>query len=361
MIEAYTALPLEKVLYGPGSVAELPAEVERLGGRRALVITGNTLANETPLGQQVATLLGRRHAGTFSGVQPHVPESSVEAATEQAREKKADLLVSFGGGSPIDTAKAVAWALAGGGSPPPHIAIPTTLSAAEYSHIAGYTDESTNTKDRHADPQLTPRVVILDPRLTLETPPWLWSSSGIRALDHAVETLYAPGEHPLQNVLALQAIEDLFDCLPAAREKPDDVDLRLRCQLAAWMSFFAPATIKYGLSHTLSKSFGTTFGVPHGITSCITLPAVMRFMAETRAAALAPMAHALGRAHSDTPEGVAALAAADAVTDLIRRLELPTRLRDVDVPREAMERIATIAVGDGPRRQDVLHILETAW
>lgn len=361
MVSAYTALPQEKVLYGASSVAELPAEVERLGGRRALIITGNTLANETPLGRQLATLLGRRHAGTFSGVQPHVPESSVQVAAEQARKNDADLLISFGGGSPIDTTKAVAWELAGEGSPPPHIAIPTTLSAAEYSHIAGYTDERSNTKDRHADPRLTPRVVILDPQLTLETPPWLWSSSGIRALDHAVETLYAPGEHPVQDVLALQAIEDLFRYLPAAREKPHDVDVRLRCQLAAWMSFFAPATIKYGLSHTLSKSFGTTYGVPHGITSCITLPTVMRYMAEREGASLAPMAHTLGLVDSDTPERAAALAAAEAVNDLIGRLELPTRLRDVDVPREAIEHIATIAVGDDPRRQDVLRILEAAW
>lgn len=361
MVEEYTVLPQEKVLYGAGSVSELPAEVERLGGRRAFIITGNTLANKTPLGRQLVTLLGPRHAGTFSGVHPHVPQSSVQAAAGQAREKDTDLLISFGGGSPIDTAKAVAWTLANGGTPPPHIAIPTTLSAAEYSHIAGYTDESSNTKDRYADPRLTPRVVILDPQLTLETPLWLWSSSGIRALDHAVETLYAPGEHPVQDVLALRAIEDLFHYLPAAREKPDDVDVRLRCQMAAWMSFFAPATIKYGLSHTLSKSFGTTYGVPHGITSCITLPAVMRYMAEREPASLAPMAHTLSLVDSDAPQQTAALATAEAVEGLILRLELPTRLRDVDVPREAIERIATIAVGDDPRRQDVLHILEAAW
>jgi len=298
----YTFLPLEKVHYGAGSVDALPAEVDRLGGRRVLIITGKTLAHETPLVERLAELLGRRHAATFAGVQAHVPESCVEAAAAMARESGADLLLSVGGGSPVDATKATAWILAGGGAPPPHVAVPTTLSAAEYSHVAGYTDEEANAKDRYVDPRLTPRTIILDPEMTLATPAWLWSSSGIRALDHAVETLYAPGDHPLQDVLALKAIRDLFTFLPAAREKPEDVAARLQCQMAAWMGFFAPATIKYGLSHTLSKAFGTRYDVPHGITSCITLPPVMRYVAKGTPAPLARMARALGAAEADADE-----------------------------------------------------------
>jgi alcohol dehydrogenase class IV len=176
-----------------------------------------------------------------------------------------------------------------------------------------------------------------------------------------VETLYAPGFHPVQDTLALQAIRDLFTYLPAAQAEPEDVDVRLRGQLAAWMSYFAPAAIQLGLSHKLSKAFGTRFGVPHGITSCITLPPVMRYMAQTHAAALARMAHTLGVATPDTPAQEAAFAAAAAVADLVYRLGLPGRLRDADVPREAIPSIAADAVGGGPQQTDAIDILEAAW
>lgn len=357
----YTFLPLEKVHYGMGCVASLPDEVDRLGGQRVLIMTGNTLAHETPLVDRVADLLGRQHVGTFSDVRAHVPESCVQGAAAMAREREADLLLSVGGGSPIDAAKATAWILAGDGDPPPHIAVPTTLSAAEYSHIAGYTDEEANAKDRYVDRRLTPRVIILDPEMTLATPAWLWSSSGIRALDHAVETLYAPGDHPIQDILALEALRDLFAFLPASHEEPEDLRARLRCQMAAWMSLFAPATIEYGLSHTLSKAFGTWYDVPHGITSCITLPPVMRYVAKQNAAPLARMARALGSTDQQAGEEEAALAAAEAVTDLIGQLSLPHRLRDVDVPRDAFATIAGEVAEKGYRREDVLQLLEEAW
>ena len=357
----YTFLPLEKVHYGAGSVSILPDEVDRLGGKRVLIITGNTLAHETPLVDRLADLLGRRHAGTFSDVQAHVPKSCVEAAAGMARERGADLLLSIGGGSPVDAAKATAWTLAGDDDPPPHLTVPTTLSAAEYSHVAGYTDEEANAKDRYVDPRLTPRTIILDPEMTLATPEWLWSSSGIRALDHAVETLYAPGDHPVQDVLALEAIRELFAFLPAVLENAEDVDARLRCQMAAWMGFFAPATIDYGLSHTLSKAFGTRYDVPHGITSCITLPPVMRYTAQQNAAPLARMGRALGAAGPDADKEQAAVAAAEAVSDLIQRLSLPHRLRDVDVPRDAFGTIADDVAEKGYPRDDALRILEEAW
>lgn len=363
MIETFTFLPLERVHYGPGSLAKLPVEVERLGASRVLIVTGRTVAEETPLVERTVALLGPKHAGTFAGVRQHVPQSDVARAAQQARDLGADLLVSLGGGSAVDGAKALAWQLAGDGDPPPHIAIPTTLSAAEFSHIAGYTVEGHEgrSKDRHRAPALTPRAIILDAQMTEFTPDWLWASSGIRALDHAVETLYAPGEHPVQSVLALEAIRELFVCLPASTGRPQDHHTRQRCQLAAWMSLFAPAAIQLGLSHTLSKAFGTTYEVPHGVTSCITLPHTMRHMATTHAPALARMARALDVADAGAPDAQAALAAVDAVSDLIARLDLPARLRDVDVPREAIPHIARAAVGDGERRAVAERILEAAW
>lgn len=363
MIETFTFLPLERVHYGPGSLAKLPLEVERLNASRVLIVSGRTVAEETPLVERAVSLLGPSHAGTFAGVRQHVPQSDVARAVQQARELGADMLVSLGGGSAIDGAKALAFELAGDGDPPPHVAIPTTLSAAEFSHIAGFTVEADDgrSKDRHRAAGLTPRAIILDAQMTAFTPDWLWASSGIRALDHAVETLYAPGEHPIQSVLALEAIRELFACLPASTGQPQDTETRQRCQLAAWMSLFAPGAIRLGLSHTLSKAFGTTYEVPHGITSCITLPHTMRHMATTHAPALARMARALDAAGAATPDHEAALAAADAVSDLIRRLDLPARLRDVDVPRQDIPAIARAAVGDDERQAVAARILEAAW
>ncbi|MGD8806238.1 MAG: iron-containing alcohol dehydrogenase [Chloroflexota bacterium] len=362
-INSYRFLPLEKVIHGPGGVARLPEEVDRLGGRRIVIITGRSLATRTPLVDELERLLGRRHAGTFSGIQQHVPESGIVAAGRLAREVNADLLVSLGGGSPIDAAKSVARSIASeSGRTLPHVALPTTLSAAEFSHMAGYTNESAGAKTGFRDPSVTPRVVILDPELTLNTPAWLWSASGIRALDHAVETLYSPGRHPVNDVLALEAIGELFACLPRAKAAPDEVETKYRCQLAAWMSFFGPAAVQYGLSHRLGRIVGATFGVAHGVTSAITLAHVMRYKAETEAPRLAPIAQKLKLADDGTPAHQAALAAADAVTKLVKQLDLPSRLRDVGVPDDALEEIAAQAaeqLGEDPA--GALRVVQAAW
>ena len=371
----YTFLPQERVIYGIGSLARLAAEADRLGCRRAWVITGRTLATETHLIRRVEAILGARHAGTFAGIRQHAPESGIVEAARLARASQADLLVSVGGGSPIDAAKAVARALAPvrgkrglagtDGAFPLHIAIPTTLSAAEFSHLAGFTDEATKTKTGFADPRATPRVVILDPEMTLATPLWLWLASGIRALDHAVETLYSPGYHPVNDVLALQAIRGLFEFLPRSKAEPDNLDARQQCQLAAWMSYFGPASVNAaaGLSHTLGKRIGATYDVPHGVTSCIILAHVIRYKSRSDedAARLAPMARALDQVSPGASSREAALAAANAVAGLVQQLELPSRLRDVNVPESALESVARTAVGDSPQVTDVIEILRQAW
>lgn len=359
----YTFLPLEKVIHGPGSIDQLPTEIDRLGGRRALIITGRTLAHETPLIRELEKMLGDRLAATFSDIRQHVPESGITAAKQLAYDTRADLLVGLGGGSPIDGSKAVARAIFDEkGQLLPQIALPTTLSAAEFSHMAGFTDEEAGEKTGFVDPRVTPRVVILDPELALYTPEWLWSASGIRALDHAVETLYSPGLHPVNDILALRAIEDLFTYLPQAKQDPKDLEAKGRCQLAAWMSFFGPATVRYGLSHRLGRIIGATYDVPHGITSAITLAHVMRYKVGSEASRLAPIGHTLKLVDGNAPAQEATLAAADAVTELVKDLELPYRLRDVGVPEDALHDIATKAadqMSEDP--QGVIGIVQAAW
>src|SRR5207253_6496160 len=156
-----------------------------------------------------------------------------------------------------------------------------------------------------------PRAVILDAQLTLHTPLELWLSTGIRAVDHAVETLLAPGSHPFPDTLALDALVRLRSSLVATRAEPDDLAARTQSQLGAWFSFTLPGPAAAGLSHTLAKRIGSRHGIPHGVTSCVLLAHVMRYLAPRSAAAQARIAAALD---------VSDAYAADAVADLIQRL-----------------------------------------
>ncbi|MGH2588686.1 MAG: iron-containing alcohol dehydrogenase, partial [Dehalococcoidia bacterium] len=242
------------------------------------------------------------------------------------------------------------------GAPPPQIALPTTLSAAEHTHYAGVTGVD-RVKRRVADERLVPREVFLDPRLTLPTPPLLWLSTGIKALDHAVESVLRAG-HPITDVLALEAARCLFATLPECAEDAHAIEPRGRAQLAAWMSLFSPATSRGGLSHALGHQLGA-YGVPHGITSCVTLPAVLRFLEPVTAERQAAIALAIG-AHG--PLGAA-------VADLIARLGLPSRLRATSLTRGDLPRIAANALPEAqavsPRAIDgegtLLELLEEMW
>ncbi len=335
-------MPQEHVIFGANSINNLPDEVARLGGQRSLIITGRTLATQTDVIDRVREALGISYMGTYSGIRQHAPKSDVEQALSWVQKLNVDVLVSVGGGSPIDATKAVAMAISQErGFFPMHIAIPTTLSAAEFSHLVGVTDEESNMKVGFAHTQVTPRTVILDATLTLQTPLPLWLSSGIRSLDHAVETLYAPGVHPINDTLALEAIRRLFEYLPQCKAHPEDTEIRTELQLASWMSFFDEVNTPMGLSHNLGRRIGASYSVPHGITSCITLPHVMHALAPHYTHALAQIAYALHIVPSKTDELEAAYRAADAVSDLIRRLGLPQWLRDVGVNESELHAIAT--------------------
>ncbi len=351
----YFFLPQEHIIFGAGSLAHLADEVRRVGGQRAILITGNSLATQSDVVTRVEQALGSLHVGTFSSIRQHSPKGDVAQAAEQARTLKADVLVSVGGGSPIDATKAVAQALLQESEHLlPHIAIPTTLSAAEFSHLVGVTDEDAKMKRGFADAKLTPRSVILDANVTLTTPMQLWLSTGIRSLDHAVESLYAPGTHPINDVLALEAIRKLFTYLPRVRAQPDDLDARTELQLASWMSFFGEVNTPMGLSHNLGRRIGASYDVPHGITSCIILSHVMRAFASIYTQQLARIAQALGLASENADATQSALSAADAVHGLVGQLDLPQRLRDVGIDENELQKIAATT----PNREFSIEELE---
>ena len=394
----FRSLPQERIVYGEGALGELRNEVQALHARRAFIITGTTLAAKTPVIDAATEQLGNLCAGVFHECREHVPMETVLAAAARAREAGADLLVSIGGGTPMDTAKAVALILgedawtpdrlksfrtryehgAGSTAPEvrservlPHVTVPTTISGGEYSHGFSVTDEATRAKDIFIHPSFVPRVVILDPAVTLHTPEQLWLSTGVRSVDHAIESFCSRSHTAVTDSLALSALPSLLQSLLLCKEKPEDLSIRLECQIASWLSIYLVIpNVKFGLSHALGHQVGARFGVPHGLTSCILLPPVLAFNRVVNAERQSMLAAAIGAKtpHMSADQGAMALAAA--VERLVAQLGLPSRLREFGVPRDEFTQVAQQALEDvivetNPRAitgpEDVVGILEAAW
>jgi alcohol dehydrogenase len=242
----------------------------------------------------------------------------------------------------------------------PHVAIPTTLSVAELSGLAGFTTETEHEKVGLRGEALLPRAVIFDAALSLHTPLELWLSTGIRAVDHAVETLLTPGSHPLADTLALEGLRRLRASLLATRANAGDVAARTESQLGAWFSFTLPGPAAAGLSHTLGKRIGSRHAIPHGVSSCLLLPHVMRYLAPRSAATQARIAAALGVDVREMPVEQAAPCAADAVADLIRRLDLPHHLAAYGLSPADLEAAARPVASDEWPLEDLIGIYRAA-
>jgi maleylacetate reductase len=317
--------------WGAGSVAHLESELKRLSVERvALVTTRSLLSSLDKLpARPVAKVVITQHA----------PMSQIEAGVEEVSSARADGIVSFGGGSAVDAAKIISVRLAdGGGRALPHLAIPTTLSVAELAAGAGFTNEAGD-KAGMRDPRLLVESVIYDAELTMATPMKLWLSSGIRALDHAVEGFLADGEHPFNDVMALEAIRRLFVSLPRAKATPDDLGVRTENQLAAWFSFTLPGASASGLSHTMGKQIGARHGIPHGMTSCLLLPHVMRYLERRMPERVALLTTATG----PDPAG--------RVDGLIESLGLPQHIATFGVGEPELRKAAGELAGKYPAEE----------
>ncbi|GAB5469876.1 MAG: iron-containing alcohol dehydrogenase [Rhodospirillales bacterium] len=358
----------QEVLHGPGALTKLPQAVKRLGGERVFIVTNRSLATKTGHVEAVQRLLGRRWAGTMAAVRQHAPQGDVAAAAQAAGDAGADLLIGLGGGSPIDSAKAVAGRLAREGRALPQIAIPTTLSAGEFTPIAAATDEASGIKEVRVDHRLTPATVILDPVVTRETPRQLWASSGIKALDHAIEVLLAVQPHPLADLLAGEAIRRLRRSLLPSLADPFDLEARADCQFAAWLSIAGLPSVGIRLSHLIGHQVGARWGIPHGVTSCITLPHCMRHLAAETLPQQAGVAAAFGLRQDGPPSLGLALAAADEVAAFIARLGVPTRLSEAGARTADLETVAaavaaeTASGGSEPQSPEaILALLRLMW
>ncbi|KAF8135704.1 alcohol dehydrogenase IV [Boletus edulis] len=354
---------LKGVYYGPGCVhTALPTLLAVLGGTKALVVTGKSLREKTNVVTNVERILkdNGAFAATFSEIGQHAPVQGIIRGIEAFEAAGADIIVSIGGGSPIDATKAIVYRLQKqtGGKFLNHIAIPTTLSAAEYRGGAGYTDEQGN-KVSVSDPMISPAGVILDAELTLATPEELWLSTGLRALDHAVEGLYNPVLPYPMKAFCYAALSDLFKYLPKSKAQPGDLETRQRLLIAAWMSLWPFKIEKYGplgLSHSLGHKLGATYGIPHGITSCLTLAPVVTLKADVASpsgkAALAEALFYLREPSTGSVEGDVRRLGSK-IDELVRGLELHRTLASYSVPRANLPTIAKLALaaGDDPELQ----------
>ncbi|KAH7379548.1 hypothetical protein BKA66DRAFT_420707 [Pyrenochaeta sp. MPI-SDFR-AT-0127] len=342
---------LQSLHYGSGSVQKHLIERLPKESSKAFIITGNSLATKTPLVKQVEELLGNRHAGTFSKIGEHAPVAQLDEATEIFEgDSSVDTVISIGGGSPIDSAKAISHRLhEKSGKWLYHIAIPTTLSASECTMMAGYT-ESNGVKTGIRGKELVPHVVLLDSSFALHTPARLWLSTGMRAMDHAVELLYHPTATEMPTRwLTLQAAGSLFENLPKYKGDPKDEDTITKLQLAAFASLgFLGYNIKggLGLSHGLGYALGSPYGIPHGITSCLTLGHVVKLKAQDPSAAeqIARVLPFIGESKSgDTTKDAEKVG--DRILQLVKDLGLDSDLRNYKVDTDQIPVITKRATG----------------
>ena len=389
----FNFLALDRVHFGVTAAEALQQEIAQRASERVVIVTSRTLNRTTSVVTDLAQQLGDRVVGIFDECVEHTPRNSVIALAAVLRDARADLVVSLGGGTVIDSVKIALLCLAQGidhadaldqwhlkvnpdgtlhvpivGTPPcRQIAIPTTLSGAEFSDLGGATDTRTGIKHGFTGGFIGPVAVILDPAMTLHTPERLWLSTGIRAVDHAVEAICARNAQPFLDALGLRALKQLtgslkrLDSEAIDPSRPESLQGRLDCQIGAWLAAMSIRRADYGASHGLGHALGADAGVPHGITSCVLLPTVMRYNADVCADALNEISAALG--HPDQP-------AADLIEALIRRLGLPTRISELGVGRERLAVIAEKAMGNpfvrsNPRPiqtpAETLEILERAW
>ena len=341
----YTGLPM-RVVFGAGSVAQLAEEVERLGARRALVLSTPGRGDSV---REVAQSLGARLAGIYDKAAMHVPVEVAEEARRVARELGADCCISVGGGSTTGLGKAIALT-----SGLPVIAVPTTYSGSEMTTILGMTEGGM--KKTLRDPKVLPRTVIYDPALTLGLPMRISAASGMNAIAHCVEALYAADGNPINALQAEEGIRALAAALPRLVKSPRDLEARSDALYGAWLAGVSFATTGMGLHHKLCHILGGTFNLPHAETHSIVLPHAAHYNRDAAPQAMARIARALGK--DDAPQGL---------YDLESSLGLEMRLAGIGMPAGGLERAARIATESpypNPRPveyEGVLSLLDDAF
>lgn len=338
-----------RVVFAWGALAQLPAEIERLGARRALILA---TPDQRALADQVARVLGARAAGVRAEAVMHVPIDVARAAREAAAALDADCCVAIGGGSTIGLGKAIALE-----SSLPIVAVPTTYAGSEMTPIYGVTEGRLKRTGR--DPRVLPRTVIYDPSLTLSLPVAVSAASGMNAMAHAVEALYAEDANPVISLMAEESIRALGEALPAIVRAPDHAAMRSRALYGAWLAGTCLGSVGMALHHKLCHTLGGTFNLPHAQTHAAMLPHTAHYNHAAAPEALARVARALG--------GREAAEAGPLLFALNRALDLPAALADIGMPEPGLDEAADLACQNpyaNPRpieREAIRELLQRVW
>jgi len=341
----YNGLPT-RVVFGFGTRARVGEETRRLGVRHPLVLSTPEQKQEA---QTLATQLGMETVGIFSEATMHTPVAVTEKALAFAMETAVDGLIALGGGSTTGLGKAIALR-----TDLPQIVLPTTYAGSEMTNILGETSEGKKTTLR--SPKVQPELVIYDVELTLTLPKGLSATSGMNAIAHSVEALYAQDRNPLVSLMALEGIRALAEGLSVIADRPQDHEARAKALYGAWLCGAALGSVGMALHHNLCHVLGGSFGLPHAETHTIVLPHVVSFNASVVSEKLAPIAEML---HSAGP--------GQGLFDLAKRIGAPTALKDIGMPADGLDKAADLATESPyynprqPTRQQIRALLEDAF
>lgn len=330
-----------RVVFGTDALEQLADEIERLGAKRALILT---TPEQQPLGQQVAELIGDRSAGVYPHAVMHVPMEIAQAARQEANRTGADCCVAIGGGSTIGLGKAIAL-----DSGLPILAVPTTYAGSEMTAIWGLTENRLKKTGR--DSRVLPKTVIYDPRLTHTLPADISACSGMNAMAHAVEALYAQDANPVISLMAEESIRALATSLPAVVANPLDEAAREEALYGAWLAGICLGSVGMAIHHKLCHTLGGTFNLPHAQAHAIMLPHSAHYNRSAAATQLKRAARALG--------GVEADEVGPLIYALNRRLGIPLALEEIGYPVEGPSETARIACASpyyNPRPFEVVPI-----
>lgn len=373
-----------RVLYQIGLAAELGQVISNaLPQRRAFIVADKGVVQAGLLAPIKTGIDPVKIVGVFDDVPANSSVAKVAEAAEQARAAGADLLIAIGGGSPIDTAKGVRIVLTLGGSIPdyegynvietpltPLVAIPTTAgTGSEVTPIAVILDEAEHRKISIVSRYVTPDLAILDPMMTRTLPPRLTAATGMDALSHAIETYVSTENNPFSDSLALAAIDMIATYLRDAVHDGENIEARSQLLIAAAMAGIACGNSLFGVVHALSHAVGGKFPVHHGTANAIFLPPAMRFNSEVAPERYVRIARAMGVNVGGRGDAEVIADGITAVHTLTADCGLPTRLRDVGVPREALPELAELAavepaIFNNPRPatpEELLAMLEEVW
>jgi maleylacetate reductase len=322
---SYESLP-GRVVFGSGSRKSLPAELGALGASRVLLVAGEA---DSALADEVMAVLGDRVAGRFSRVIQHVPAHLADDAADQARQLSVDTVVTAGGGSATGFGKAIRLQL-----DVRFLAVPTTYAGSEMTPIWGTTDG--DRKRVGTDKRVKPDTVIYDPELTQSLPPSVAGPSGMNALAHAVEALYAPGASPVISLIATEATRVLTLALPALLKAPDDLSIRADTLYGAYLAATALASAGTALHHKTCHVLGGLFALDHGSLNAVVLPHAIAYTAPAIPGVLAGLAPALGASSpADVPRRL---------WELARAVNAPSSLRDIGMPAGGLDHAADLVV-----------------